>query len=294
MRTQSIDTSPEAERVQIAILRRKGVRNSFRITTSMSDSLRVAALLARQQQQPGLTEQEAMFAATERSLGRSLATELRQIAVQRQIVPSFSTIELKAAFVPVVQALEQMNIPCALTGSFARSVYGMQRTLVQVDVLANLEHTDTVVLQELLPAPFYVRLADIQLAKAQRTPLTYYHLPSLFPIRVAFPQKDLDELSMLTRVRHLTLLEEEPDLPLLAPEDVSVLALVEIRQEMVELARRGRKEEPDDLWNELLGVLKVQGPELDLQLIERQARRFGLLSLMQRAFEDVGLHETIS
>jgi hypothetical protein len=169
MRTQSIDTSPEAERVQIAILRKKGLSNSYRITASLSRSIRVAALLARQQQQPGLTEQDAVFAAFERSWGPSLATELRQVVEQRQIVPTFSAIELEAAFVPVVQALEQMGIACALTGSFARSVYGLQRTLVQVEVLANLEQVDAVVLQELLPATFYVRLADIRTAKKAAT-----------------------------------------------------------------------------------------------------------------------------
>ena len=184
---------------------------------------------------------------------------------------------------------EQSGITCALTGSLARSLYGMQRALAEVDVLADLTGVDATFLQELLPAEFYVRLADIQAALAEKTSFVYYHLPSLFRIRVSFPQTRLNEPMMLTRMRHLVVVEGEPALSVLAPEDVSVLALAEIQKEQAALVRRGRTGIPDDLCNELLGVLKVQGPELDLQLIEEQARNLGLLKEMQIGFVDAGL-----
>ena len=291
MRTQSIDTSPEAERFLISLLRQRGVAKRFQLAVSMSHSVRVAASLACQHQQPGLTEEEAMFASEEYTLGRSLVEELRQAAERSQIFPAFAEADLVAALIPVVRALEQRGIACALTGSLARSIYGMQRTHVQVNVLADLENVDATLLQELLPEAFYARPGDIQAALAEKTSFAYYHLPSLFSVQVVFPRVSLDEITMLKRRHRLTLLEGEPALPVLTPEDVSVLALEEICHEEAELRRRGRREEPDDLWNELLGVLKVQGSALNLQCIEQQARRFGLLDLMQRAFVDAGLWE---
>jgi hypothetical protein len=165
----------------------------------------------------------------------------------------------------------------------------MQRALTQIEILADLSTVDTTLLQELLPTTFFVHLADIQTALVERTSVTYLHLPSLFSIRIAFPQTELTEAAMLRRARRLTLVEGEPALPVLAPEDLSVLTLAEIQQQQAELVRQGRTEQPDDLWNELLGLLKVQGPDLDLQRIETQARRLGLLDEMQRAFEDAGL-----
>lgn len=290
MRTQSIDTSPEAERVLIALLRQKGVTRRFRLTASLSNSAKVSRCLYLQKQS-GLTEWEAMFLSAQYSLGQYLSHELRQAAERRQIFPAFSAIELQTALFPVMQALEQMGIICALTGSLARSIYGMQRGLAQVEVLADLTSVDATFLQELLPAAFYVRLADIQTALAERTSFVYYHLPSLFTIRVGFPKMRLNEPTMLTGRRYLTIAEGEPALPVLAPEDICVLALAEIQEEQAELVRRGRTEKPDDLWNELLGVLKVQGPDLDLQLIEQQAHRFDLLDEMQHAFVDAGLRE---
>lgn len=290
MRTQSIDTSPAAERVQIALLRQRGPARRFQLAVSLSRSVRIAALLARQHRHPGLTEQEAMFLSAAYSWGNVFTAELRQLAQQRQILPAFTTIDLVAAFLPVIRTLEQMGIPCALTGSFARSIYGMQQTHSQVDVLANLENIEASSLQELFPASLYARSTDIETALTEKTSFIYYHLPSLFSVRISFPRVSLDEATMLVRARRLALIENESALPVLAPEDIAVLALEEIRRAENDLKSRGRTEEPDALWNELLGVLKIQEPELDLQSIGQQARHLELLNLLQRSLQDAGLH----
>lgn len=121
MRTQSIDTSPEAERVLIALLRQKGIARRFQLTAALSRSVMVSSRLTIQQQYPGFTEQEALFFATRYSWGQTRADELFQAAKRREIWPAFSTIELQAAFFPIIHALEQMNITYALSGSLARS-----------------------------------------------------------------------------------------------------------------------------------------------------------------------------
>jgi hypothetical protein len=291
MRTQSIDTSPEAERFLIALLRQKGVARRFQLTASLSRSTMVGAPLALQHQHQTFSEQESLFVSIARSLGSSLTQELRQVAEQRQIFLAFSGIDLQAVLFSALNAFEQAGIVCALTGSLASCLYGMQQAQMHIDILANLEYVDATLLQELLPAAFYGRPADIQAALAEKTSMVYYHLPSLFRLRVGAPQAHLNEPAMLTRRRYLTVIEGEPALPVLAPEDISILALTAIQQEQARLRQRGRTEEPDDLWNELLGLLKVQGPELDLQSIEQQACALGLLDEMQRAFEDAGLHD---
>jgi len=130
----------------------------------MRRSVRIASLLVQQRERPELTEHATMFLATNFVWERPLVKELYLAAEQRQILPAFSAISLEAAFVPVVQMLERIGVACALTGSLARSIYGMQRTHLQVDVLADLENADVAALQDLLPPAFYVRSADIQTA----------------------------------------------------------------------------------------------------------------------------------
>jgi len=236
-----------------------------------------------------MAEQEALFSSVEHLLGKTLTAELRQVSEQRQIAPAFATIDLLFSFLPVLNALECVGITCALSGSLARSIYGMQRALTQIDILADLTNVDATLLYELLPATFYMRLADIEAALALRTSFVIYHLPSLFTIQIAFPRRYLDEAAMLVRAHHLQLVGDTPAVPILAPEDVSILALKEVQQAEAELVQQGRREEPDDLWNELLGVLKVQGPELDQLWIEQQACHLGLSAWAHRAFEDAGL-----
>jgi hypothetical protein len=134
-----------------------------------------------------------------------------------------------------------------------------------------------------------LRNNHIQAALTAKTAIPYYHLPSLFTIHIGFPQKHMDEAAMLKCIHRLVLVEGEPAQPVLAPEDLVFLILERVREREAELARQGRKEQADDIWNELLGVLKIQGPDLDLPYIEQQALHFGLLPAMHHALEDAGL-----
>ena len=45
----------------------------------------------------------------------------------------------------------------------------------------------------------------------------------------------------------------------------------------------------DRQWNDVLGVLKVQGATLDRAYLEEWARELGLTDLLRRALEDAGL-----
>jgi hypothetical protein len=289
MRTQSIDTSPEAERVQIAILRKASVSQRFRRTASMSHLTMMSAQRYLQQKNAHVTGLEAMFLSVEHSFGKAITQELRQASEMRQIFPAFATVPMQSALFPVLSALKNVGITCALAGPLASCLYGLQQHVEQIHILADLDGVDATLLTEIFPAEFYVRPDDIHTALAKRSTITYYHLPLLFTIQMMFPQARLNEATMLKRARLLTLVEEEPAQPVLAPEDIALLTLERAREREAELAQQGRKEQADAIWNELLGVLKIQGPDLDLASIEQQASQFGLLPAMQRALEDAGL-----
>lgn len=165
----------------------------------------------------------------------------------------------------------------------------MQQAQTQIEILADLENVDVTFLQELLPAAFYVRRAEIQTALATKTSVIYYHLPSLLRVQLVPSYPPLNEVSMFSRLRRLALIDDEPALPVLAPEDLVILTLIRVQQCETEIARQGRKERADDIWNKLLGVLKVQGSDLDLAYIEQQALQHGSLALVIQAFEGAGL-----
>jgi hypothetical protein len=47
----------------------------------------------------------------------------------------------------------------------------------------------------------------------------------------------------------------------------------------------------DRQWNDILGVLKVQGTNLDIVYLERWAADLNVTDLLERAFVDAGLKE---
>jgi hypothetical protein len=47
----------------------------------------------------------------------------------------------------------------------------------------------------------------------------------------------------------------------------------------------------DAEWNDILGMLKVQGPDLDLALLEEWARALDILDTWRRALLDAGFED---
>jgi len=48
---------------------------------------------------------------------------------------------------------------------------------------------------------------------------------------------------------------------------------------------------PDDQWNDILGVLKVQATNLDLAYLEKWATNLGIADILMQAYVDAGLKE---
>jgi len=83
-------------------------------------------------------------------------------------------------------------------------------------------------------------------------------------------------------VREVVLVEREQSIPVLVPEQVIVLLLD---------AFKGSDERADDLWYDLLGVLKVQGTDLDMPFLAQQAAVLDVTELLERALVDAGLKD---
>ena len=69
---------------------------------------------------------------------------------------------------------------------------------------------------------------------------------------------------------------------MLVPEQVIVLLLDAFKRS---------DERADDLWYDLLGVLKVQGTDLDMLFLAQQAAVLDVTELLERALVDAGLKD---
>jgi hypothetical protein len=52
-----------------------------------------------------------------------------------------------------------------------------------------------------------------------------------------------------------------------------------------------REEVSDQQWNDILGVLKVQGTNLDMAYLQHWAANLNVTDLLERAFVDAGLKD---
>ncbi len=86
---------------------------------------------------PGSTNQDVELLYAERQYGKDVADELR-IAVQKHHVQFPVAFNFYTAFSPLIEVLDNLEVPYALGGSLASSLYGMQRATLQIDFIAAL------------------------------------------------------------------------------------------------------------------------------------------------------------
>ncbi len=191
-----------------------------------------------------------------------------------------STTDLLDAILSLSAIFEGLQISYYIQGTVANSLYGMQRATFDVDFVVDLhlEHID--ILREKLK-PFYA--IDTQMMRDAIYLRTYFeivHITSLIKINVLLSQELDFERQIYNRIQHHRLLESSPPVCVASPEDI---ILTQLRN------YRAGGEIADDQWNEILGVLKVQGTGLDFAYLEQWALELNVLELLERAFAETDL-----
>lgn len=281
MKTQSIDTSPDAERVLIGMFRSAPISRRFSIVQSWSCSMVEAGKFDVQQLYPEATMQEVCLLYAERHYGKELVNELR--VVLRQQKEQFSgVLNFQAALIPLVGLFRQLDIACALAGSLASSLYGMPRATMQLEIIAALSHWHRQLIIEQLALHYFLYEDEVKTALELKTSFTLIHMESLLKVVVSLPQSQLCVQNILERARCLHLSDGLPSILVLSPEDIAILQLEQFKVS---------GERADDIWYDLIGLFKVQGTSLDLAFLERYAVNHNVSSLLERAFIDAGLRE---
>lgn len=90
----------------------------------------------------------------------------------------------------VARALEYLNIPYVLVGSFASSMHGMYRSTADIDILADIEAEQVHPLFKVLTEGFHVDEHAMRDAVAQRRSFNAIHFDSVFKVDVFVPKDD--------------------------------------------------------------------------------------------------------
>ncbi len=180
----------------------------------------------------------------------------KRFVLYRRKHPDISIVgpNLQATILSVCTILWRRKIPFALSGGVACAFYGLPSTSQAVEFVVD-----------------YPRRINLSPA-FPRSGSSYLDVAHLVRIDL------MAEATLLKRVRTYTLVEGVPPIPVVAPEVLAVLLLERYR------ATDCRD---DALYNDILGLLKVQAPTFDVHYVRQMKPDSD--DLIALAFDDAGV-----
>jgi len=196
---------------------------------------------------------------------------------------SMNVPDILAATTPVVEALEQLEVPYHIGGSVASSLNGIPRLTIDVDLVTNLKLEHVRPLVRLLEGEYYIDEDAVRDAVKRRSSFNVIHLESILKIDVFVAKSRVFDQEEFRRVQLKMLEGSDRPFYVASPEGTILNKL--------EWYRMGG-EVSDRQWNDILGVLKVQGANLDMAYLQRWAVALKVSDLLERALVDAGLAES--
>ena len=185
--------------------------------------------------------------------------------------------EAVAVTLHVTQTLEVLKIPYAIGGSMASTAHGRIRTTMDVDIVAQVQerHVDPLVLA--LGADFYADAAMMQQAIAHRSSFNLIHLETMFKVDIFVAKERPFDQQQIAR-RQPQVLEPPDHIAYVAsPEDV-ILAKLEWYRQGGEVSERQ--------WQDIQGILDVQGERLDRAYLQQWATSLEVSDLLGQAWAE--------
>ncbi|MEO6064110.1 MAG: hypothetical protein ABIQ99_19445 [Thermoflexales bacterium] len=186
----------------------------------------------------------------------------------------------RSALDGVVAVFDALGVSYLVAGSVASMAYGVMRTTLDVDVVADLRVEHVRPLAAALSGPYYADLEMIADAVRDRAWFNVIHLETMFKVDVFVLKPNPYDQQAFTRAvgRRLEDLPNGPELSIEAPED---LILNKLR--WFELGGRVSERQ----WGDLIGVLRVNASGLDLAYLQRWAGNLGLDELLGVALRSI-------
>jgi len=175
----------------------------------------------------------------------------------------------------VVKIFEELKIAYHIGGSLASSAFGIPRATLDVDLVAEITPKHAPVILQLLMEEFYVDPDVILEAIEGQSSFNIIHLDTMFKVDIFIPKnRPFDRQAFSRRVQKLFSEDSTQKLIFATPEDIVLHKL--------EWYEAGGKIS-DRQWNDIIGVLRVQGEQLDFPYLKKWAEELGVSSLLKKA-----------
>jgi len=266
------DTSPEAENVLIDLLRKAPAWRKLEMVSQMNDVVRTFALCGLKQRYPQATPNELRRHLTDQLLGMELANRVYESLVELKECRMQS--EPVSVTLLVVEVLDKLGIPYFIGGSLAGAIYGVARTTIDVDIIADLRIQYAVPLANALDNAFYLNIDAIKDAINNKSCFNIIHLETMFKVDVFInKQRPFDYSQFERRVRQEISNEPQCIVYVASAED-NILSKLEWYHKGGSVSERQ--------WRDVLETLKIQ-KNMDFDYLRHWAGVLGIADLMEKA-----------
>ena len=183
----------------------------------------------------------------------------------------------------VIEVFEKLNIGYYIGGSLASSAFGVARSTLDIDIVAEVKGAHASTLERILKKEFYVDLDLIQRAIEKQSSFNLVHLETMFKIDVFIIKEQAFHRQVFSRRTKKSVSEDiSKQLYFATPEDIVLLKLDWYKS-------GGQSFEQQ--WRDVLGVIKVQGTKLNMDYLKHWADELSILDLLNKALEEAGVKE---
>ena len=291
MKTLSSDTHPSIELIHIEMIRRVSISRRLDIVSSLAGTTRQLSWrgicvrynnesIVRLKERFGIllygdkviTPRVRHLISSSDNTGKPVQ-ERDPLKVKQ---PELIEITLK-----VIAIFEKLGIRYSIGGSLASSAFGIPRATMDIDIVADIKQENVPLLQECLEKEFYADMDMIREAVRRKSSFNIIHLESLYKVDIFILQEHPFDLQALARRVQKKVSEDTSQEPFFStPEDI-ILNKLKWYQDGGGVS--------DRQWNDILGVLKVQGKDLDMPYLSEWAEKLNLSVLLARAIEEAGV-----
>jgi len=175
----------------------------------------------------------------------------------------------------VIRVFDSLEIRYLIGGSLASTFHGLSRATLDSDLVADIQLQHAPLLVQQLKDEFYISMDAIFDAIQHRSSFNLIHLESLFKVDIFVAKTRLFEQSQLDNRQSYTIATDPEEKAYIASAEDTILA-------KLEWYRLGG-EVSDRQWQDILGIIQVQGNRLDIAYLQATAADLGVEDLLDKA-----------
>ncbi len=178
----------------------------------------------------------------------------------------------------LAQEFDRLNISYFVGGSLASSLHGVPRATQDVDIVADIKMDNIPQIVDAFKQEFYIDPDMMRDAIQYRTSFNIIHLATMFKGDIFILKPDRVSHEEMRRRKQYQVSDIPRQMLFLASaEDIIIHKLYSFQLE-------GHVSERQ--WNDVLGVIRVQGDKLDHLYLDKVASQLGVKELLQKAVKD--------